>query len=91
MCDKPQEIMIEKGEVISMSGLEGFIKSFHDDQAVIQKVDQMTVEISRNLLPPGVHEGDFVVQQDDAHFRIDPEITEQRRRAIRLMSDCYLE
>ena len=74
-----------------MSGLEGFIKSFHDDQVVIQKVDQMTVEISRNLLPPGVHEGDFVVQQDDAHFRIDPEITEQRRRAIRLMSDCYLE
>lgn len=83
--------MIEKSQVISMSGLEGFVISFHDDQAVIQNVDQMTVEISRNLLPPGTHEGDFVVQQDDTHFRIDQKITEQRRRAIRLMTDCYLE
>ena len=74
-----------------MPGLEGFIKSFHDDQVVIEKIDRMTVEISRYLLPPGVHEGDFIVQQDDTHFRIDPEITEQRRRAMRLMTDCYLE
>lgn len=74
-----------------MPGLEGFIKSFHDDQVVIEKVDRMTVEINRDLLPPGAHEGDFIVQENDTHFRIDLEITEQRRRAMRLMTDCYLE
>jgi hypothetical protein len=74
-----------------MPGLEGFIKSFHDDQVIIEKVDRMTVEISRDLLPPGAREGDFIIQQDDSRFRIDPEITEQRRRALRLMTDCYLE
>ena len=47
-----------------MSGLEGFIKSFHDDQVVIQKVDRMTIDINRELLPQGAHEGDFIVQQD---------------------------
>lgn len=70
--------------------LEGFIEHLTDEQAVILCSDRTTTTVRRSILPKIVHEGDFIMQTDDAgHIQIDKEITEMRQRALRRMSDIY--
>ncbi len=75
-----------------MSKLEGFIERFEDDQAVIVKVDHSVESVERSLLPYYAQEGDFLVPTDDEKaYRIDYEVTEQRRREIRRLMDCLFD
>ena len=74
-----------------MSKISGFIEKLHENTAVIALMDRTKKPISRSQLPANCRQGDFVVQLDDKHFRINHELTEKRQRELRRMTDCYFE
>lgn len=74
-----------------MTKIAGFIEKLQDSTAVVTLMDRTKRTISRSQLPSNCKQGDFVVQQDDSHFRIDQELTEKRQRELRRMTDCYFE
>lgn len=74
-----------------MTKIAGYIERLTEQEAVIVQLDRTRETVSRSLLPEQVQSGDFVVQDDQAHFRIDPERTEKRRQEMRRMTDCYFE
>ena len=71
--------------------VEGFVTNLSDDQVTILRVDQSSIHIDRRLFPFQIHIGDFIIQIDESHYRIDQEITELRRKELRRMSDCFFD
>lgn len=69
-----------------MTRLEGFIDHFEKEGAVISMADRGSACVANQILPSNVHEGDFIVEDDEKNkLKVDPTITELHRREIRRM------
>lgn len=75
-----------------MTRLEGFVDHFENEGAIIFMADRGFACVSRQLLPTNIHEGDFIVEDDQKHLlAVDYEITELHRREIRRMAENYFD
>ena len=75
-----------------MTRLEGFIDHFDHDYAIIACADRSVAVVSRNELPTGAHEGDFIIESRDNHqFTIDHQTTELRQRQLRYMAGVFFD
>lgn len=73
-----------------MTKLEGFVDHIEKEGAVVCMADRVCACVSSQTLPSNVHEGDFVVEDND-ELTVDPVITELHHREIRRMSESYFE
>ena len=75
-----------------MTRLEGFVDHFEKEGAVIAMADRSSACVSANALPTNVHQGDFIVEDNEQHrLIVDSAITELHRREIRRMSEYFFD